>query len=275
MDEERSPSITSSNYSRSENITELAKALPKAQAKIQAATKDSENPHFRSRYADLASIWAACQSPLTENGFSVIQPVSSVDGSYVTVTTMLLHSSGEWVSCSLTLKPAQATPQGMGSCITYGRRYSLASMVGVVAEDDDGEAASRTASEPRFQVASRPPVVRSESRPEPSAPQTVMPDKGAYLNDREEFKAIWQRLSTDLGIPAQARATISQEYLSGFHSGNVPKDAGPNIAALKALDKAFTESPDLVRDKIVRDARALGEFIAKKADLEKREAGAA
>lgn len=123
-------------------IGELAKALWKAQAAMGNAVKDSTNPHFKSKYADLASCWDACRKALTDNGLSVIQPVSA-DGASVTVTTRLLHESGEFIEDGLTITAVQNTPQGIGSAITYGRRYGLASMIGLAADDDDGNAASR------------------------------------------------------------------------------------------------------------------------------------
>lgn len=127
---------------RSDSIAALSAALAKAQADIEGATKGKTNPHFKSAYADLASVWDACRAALTKNGLAILQPVAAEDAK-VTVTTILTHSSGEWVSSDLTMTATQHTPQGIGSCITYARRYALASMVGVAPEDDDGEAASR------------------------------------------------------------------------------------------------------------------------------------
>lgn len=123
-------------------MKELATALAKAQGKIKAALKDSQNPHFKSRYADLTSIWEACRAPLSENGLSVIQR-TDFDGNDVWLVTMLVHASGESVEGRYPLRPQQVTPQGYGSAMTYARRYALAAMVGVVSdEDDDGNVAS-------------------------------------------------------------------------------------------------------------------------------------
>jgi hypothetical protein len=126
---------------RSASIAALAGALSKAQGQMEGAAKGNINPHFKSKYADLASVWDACREPLTKNGLAVLQPVKA-DGAKVTVTTILMHSSGEWIEESLTMTAQQNTPQGVGSAITYGRRYGLASMVGIAPEDDDGNAAS-------------------------------------------------------------------------------------------------------------------------------------
>jgi hypothetical protein len=126
---------------KSDSIAALAAALAKAQAEMAGASKDKTNPHFKSAYADLASVWEACRTALTKNGLAVMQPVSA-DEAQVTVTTILTHNSGEFLSSDLTMTATQNTPQGIGSCITYARRYALASMVGVAPEDDDGNAAS-------------------------------------------------------------------------------------------------------------------------------------
>lgn len=126
---------------QSENIGDLAAALAKAQGKITGALKDSSNPFFKSRYADLASVWDACRGPLSENGLAVVQLTESDDAG-VYVSTTLAHLSGQWMRSRLRLSPKDSTPQGMGSAITYGRRYALAAIVGVAQVDDDGNAAS-------------------------------------------------------------------------------------------------------------------------------------
>lgn len=125
-----------------ENIAELAAALSKAQAEIKGAERSRTNPAFKSQYATLADVWDACREPLTRNGLSVVQLPSCADG-VVRVTTVLLHASGQSIRETLELPVMQKTPQGVGSAITYGRRYGLAAMVGVAPdEDDDGNAAS-------------------------------------------------------------------------------------------------------------------------------------
>jgi hypothetical protein len=148
----------------SEQINEIAAALAKAQGQIQPAAKDKTNPAFRSRYADLTSIWEACRAPLTENGIAVVQmPVDSTDGRVALVTT-LLHSSGQFISSMVSTRLVKDDPQGVGSALTYLRRYSLAAMVGVVAdEDDDGNAASGRGAPP-VQQRSEPRSQKSEAR---------------------------------------------------------------------------------------------------------------
>ena len=120
-------------------INELAAALSKAQGVMTGAFKDSANPFFKSRYADLESVWEACRKPLADNGLAIIQ-TATADELSVSVTTMLTHTSGQWIRETLRLIPKDASPQALGSCISYGRRYALAAMVGVYQTDDDAEA---------------------------------------------------------------------------------------------------------------------------------------
>jgi hypothetical protein len=139
----------------SESIKELAAALAKAQGQMGNAVKDSTNPHFKSKYADLASIWEACRKPLADNGLSVVQiPVGGPDT--VIIITKLMHLSGEWIEGRLEMKPQVLTPQGIGSCVTYCRRYALAAMVGVAPDEDDGQAASQPAPQPPKPQAVKP-----------------------------------------------------------------------------------------------------------------------
>lgn len=131
----------------SEAINELAAALSKAQAAMKGAAKDSENPHFRSKYADLASVRDACWKPLTDHGLSVVQSprlVGSEQGYVVELETRLMHSSGQWMA-DVAATPIQKTDaQGVGSAVTYLRRYALAAFAGIAPEDDDGNAASES-----------------------------------------------------------------------------------------------------------------------------------
>jgi hypothetical protein len=133
--------LVSLSFQRSASFAQFAAALAAAQGEMEGASKDSLNPHFKNKYADLAAVWDACRTPLSKHGIAVIQPPCA-QGPTVTVTTLLVHRSGEFIQSDLTMTAQQNTPQGIGSCITYARRYALQSMVGIAPEDDDGNAAS-------------------------------------------------------------------------------------------------------------------------------------
>ncbi len=130
----------------SESIKELASALSKAQGQIKGALKDSANPFFKSKYADLSSVVEAIREAWSSNGLSYVQCVESSDKSEVSIETVILHSSGEWMACGvLSLPVSKHDAQGFGSAMTYARRYSLSAAAGVAPEDDDGNAATKAA----------------------------------------------------------------------------------------------------------------------------------
>ena len=126
----------------------IATALVKAQKAFGPALKSSTNPHFKSRYADLAACVEAVIQGLNDNGIALIQKnYDCNDG--VMVETVFLHESGEMLECGILHVPAaKQDPQGFGSALTYARRYSLMAACGIAPEDDDGNAATRKAAVP-------------------------------------------------------------------------------------------------------------------------------
>ena len=117
-------------------------ALAKAQGAIEHAKKDTTNPFFNSRYADLASVWDTCRKPLTDNGIAVIQETGyDPETGCAFVTTRLTHSSGYSEQSRLDLPAGKKDAQGIGSALTYARRYALMAAVGIAPDDDDGNAA--------------------------------------------------------------------------------------------------------------------------------------
>lgn len=131
----------------SEGIQKISAALAKALPAIQNATKDSTNPHFRSDYASLKAVQETTKPVLAEHGIVAIQG-PGWDGEHCTLTTRFLHESGEWIETVAGTPVSKADPQGIGSAITYLRRYALAAMAGITQEDDDGNSASGPASRP-------------------------------------------------------------------------------------------------------------------------------
>ena len=124
------------------NIKQFAKAFIAAQTEMLNASKDSKNPFFKSKYADLTSVRGACVPALNKNGIGVLQLVVQVENKQY-IKTILLHESGEEMSCLTEIMNVQNTPQAHGSGITYARRYGLQSIACIAAEDDDGNAASQ------------------------------------------------------------------------------------------------------------------------------------
>jgi hypothetical protein len=130
-------------FTTSEQTEKLDEALAKAQGEIEPAAKDKVNPAFRSKYADLASVWGACRAALTKHGITLTQwPVHSDDGR-LHMVTRLAHG-GQWMKAEFSIPVGKHDAHGYGSAMTYAKRYSLAAAIGVVADDDDdGNAASQ------------------------------------------------------------------------------------------------------------------------------------
>lgn len=127
----------------------LDKALLKALAEIQNPAKDSVNPHFKSKYADLESVLEVCKKPLLNAGIVMSQGAVLVDGGWQLVTKLKHAESGEYRDTFFPMNPVKQDPQGYGSAQTYARRFTLMAMLGLVASDDDANEASRPANVPR------------------------------------------------------------------------------------------------------------------------------
>lgn len=121
----------------------IAPALAAAQMEMGKALKSETNPHFRSKYADLASVADACMSALNRHGIAVVQPLVETELGR-SVVTRFIHASGEALECPVPLILGKQDMQGLGSAITYARRYGLMCLAGVAADDDDGNAAAAT-----------------------------------------------------------------------------------------------------------------------------------
>jgi ERF superfamily len=159
------------SMNKSDSIAALAMALSKAQGQMGGAKKEVSNTFFKSKYADLASVWEAARLPLTNNGLAVIQlPGRDAQGHFV--ETVLTHSSGEWVSGIFYVTPLKDDPQGIMSATTYARRGALASILGIAPEDDDGEGAMGRPAQA---------VNRPASKPVKEGPSEEQQDK--WIND--------------------------------------------------------------------------------------------
>ena len=205
---------------QSESIATLASALAKAQLQIEPALKNAVNPHFRSHYADLASIWDACRGPLNSNGLSIVQFPCDGDVGRTGLCTMIMHSSGEWMSEVVTVRAMKDDPQGLGSALTYLRRYALAAVVGVTAtEDDDGNAASTPTNARVSAPAPRPYIPPPVSPPAVNAPAPAPASKPAASNGIESTTVIVDYLKVDEGVGKNGRPYIKHRIGWSDESG--------------------------------------------------------
>jgi hypothetical protein len=164
----------------------IAAALAAAQAEMGKALKSASNPHFKTKYADLSSVCEACMPALTKHGIAVIQPtVHDETGRYV--ETVLLHSSGESLTCKVPLIVSKNDMQGYGSAVTYARRYGLMCMAGIAPEDDDGNAAAAAA--PREER--RPPAHRPDPSHKGPSPADIAIASLGNADTLAQLAAIW------------------------------------------------------------------------------------
>jgi hypothetical protein len=127
---------------KSESIVKLSQAMAKAQAEVNHALLDSKNPHFRSDYASLESCLNAAKPVMGKYGLALMQSGDRSAEGDIVLTSLLTHESGEWVQFQMPLVLSKQDMQGLGSSLTYGRRYALCGLFGIGSDDDDGNAAS-------------------------------------------------------------------------------------------------------------------------------------
>lgn len=200
------------NYSlkHSEQINEISASLAKAQGEMKPAVFNRVNPHFKSRYADFTSCMDACRLPLSKNGLAVTQlPSFSGDGRFI-LTTLLLHSSGQWMACEFPMNTKTDNIQAIGSAMSYAKRYSLCGMLGIVADediDDDGNHAIAPAQQAAPAPQAQPPA------PKPPAakigPQQAGTLKALEVKLSAEYKKkIYDWLEKQYGITAIENITV-------------------------------------------------------------------
>jgi hypothetical protein len=202
---------------KSENINELATALSKCQGEMQPAIKDSINPHFRSKFSTLYSVWESCRKPLSKNGLSVVQTMEMINDKLY-LTTTLLHLSGQWISSETPVISARQDAQGIGSSLSYFKRYSLSALLGICSadEDDDGEQAMPKNRDQKSKDESSPPK-------EEYATPTIGKEKVELLQEQTEIcdpeyaKKLINYLKTqDVNSLSQVREDMYNKILNGL-----------------------------------------------------------
>ncbi len=207
---------------RSDNITELAKALHRAQGKIKHAVKDSANPFFKSKYADLTSVWDAIREAFQVEGLSVSQLPSISEQGSSCLETILMHTSGQFIAAMCPLNPAKNDPQGVGSAITYMRRYALQAVAGVCADDDDGEAAHGRGTNKKQTSGGEAATKKSTWSPD------QLTEAGGYKASimefgkaaEDEFNALWKRMKYD---PPSSTIDELSALLSKWRANSEPE----------------------------------------------------
>ena len=179
-------------------MKELAKALVTAQAAMSHAAKDAKNPHFKSAYSSLASVIDAVRPHLAANGLAFVQKLHNSDNS-VGVETVLIHESGEELSCGILYIPVTKNDaQGLGSCVSYGKRYSLQAALGVASEDDDGNAATKAPPKPIEKPIEKPRGIELDHI------KAVMASAVSYESLKDIFREAWTVCLKEQQIPLKA-----------------------------------------------------------------------
>lgn len=212
---------------KSESIAELAAALAKAQGAMTAAKMDSVNPFLKNKYADLGSVIQASKKPMSDNGLSYSQHPSIGDGS-VSITTVLMHSSGQWLESTITLpfeiSKGLSLAQAMGGVITYLRRYSLAAIFGLYADEDvDGNdnrpAAKQTPAAPKQQLVP----------PEPPMAMSLDEANTVVTSDGKPYHEI------DVATLNNMANSIQRKLTSGGYTGDDKAIAERKLAAILVI----------------------------------------
>jgi hypothetical protein len=191
----------------------IATALVKAQRGFAPALKTSTNPHFRSKYVDLAGCVEAVVDSLNAAGIALIQRTSQ-DDTGVTVETVFVHESGEMLECGkLHVPAAKQDPQGYGSALTYARRYSLMAACGIAPEDDDGNAASKVK------------VSATKTDLVPSNRMSVIADVAAAINERMSANDVIGAVEEYAGIVDIEEKTALWAMLDSKTRSSIKKQA--------------------------------------------------
>jgi hypothetical protein len=221
---------------RSEQINDLAASLAVAQGAMSVAIKDSTNPHFRSKYADLASVIDAVRPHLSANGICFVQEPTTEAG-MVVVETTLYHKSGQWISSKLSVACKDLSPQPVGSATTYARRYALMAICGIApAEDDDGESAQGRPQPLRPPLPPKAPPAEPKSEAPTGKPFPRQTDKPELIDAvRSEINALnLGQDSTRLArVAAILRATCTR--LESGKLASVPIEEADRAALIASI----------------------------------------
>jgi hypothetical protein len=201
----------------SPEIGQLAAAVSAAQAEMPMVKKGSENSFFKSNYADLADIIGTTLPVIAKHGLAIVQlPGGDIENQ--TLTTRLMHASGEWIESTMPLFIPKADAQSQGSALTYARRYAYSAILGIATEDDDGQAA--VAHGP---VARPVRAATNAERPEQARPPEHDPGEGNAITTKQINYL--HRIFNDMDIRGEEVHEVVGAYI------------GKTITSLKQLTK--------------------------------------
>lgn len=248
------------DFHTSDSIQEIGTALAKAQGEMENLEKSGKNPAFKNEggarpYSTLSNVLDEVRPKLSKHGIAILQVPTNGDDGSVGIVTRLIHSSGQWMEGTLFVKPAQFTAQGVGSVLTYLRRYTLMAMAGVAPDDDDGNAASIE------QPANRVPTNRTVPASAPAWTPPAASNGTAPHSDhprRAEALDAYKRLNHALGL---ARTTKEAADLYRIHADNLALIGEVSGETYTGLKKRFADlgiDIDAERARLATEDRMMG-----------------
>lgn len=233
---------------QSEQINEIVAAMLATQKQCEAVVKDSTNPHFKSSYASLEAVCDTVYPAMHKNGLVVVQVGERLDGKPCLRTTVY-HSSGQWLSGLWPLDGGKTDPQGIGSAITYMRRYSLCAMFGLRVSDDDGEAASRA---PKQAAPQRKAPAQASAPAPTSAPGSSAVFYGFENKPKGAIYAAWPKggqkqyaiLSTLSMSELRTARDLNQRDMDYWAEKGDDKKVGWSSKAIDMIDNEIASRAD-------------------------------
>lgn len=198
----------------SDNVDKIIPAFIAFQGDMPSVPKDGTNPHFRSKYATLGAITEATRPHLAKQGLGYTQFMSHKDG-YQLIVTRIMHTSGQWMEDDgYILNPTKNDPQGMGSAVTYARRYTLGASLGIITEDDDdGNHASKPQPTPATPPKKLTPVPKEKSTPDWFDDKGELNDKGKMAGKSIADGFTWEQIEKHYTIDTFTRVTVD-DYIA-------------------------------------------------------------
>ncbi|MFH0957300.1 MAG: ERF family protein [Pseudomonadota bacterium] len=246
---------------KSESITKLASDLVKMAANLKPVAFDSENPFFKSRYSSLASVMESVRPALAQNNLAIVQAtiIDNEPQLRVSVETWLIHSSGEWLKSTISLKPLQDNPQAIGSTISYGRRYGVSALLGVTSEfeDNDAEIAMNRGSEKpastkrAAETAKKTPIADSQKNNDTLLIQDLA--KRLKLNGdlQKELQTIsGENISTVDQLSVEGRKKVVEEFQKRLLPPTIGNERIAKIREIFQRSAALGHTPDQMKSAI-------------------------
>lgn len=225
---------------QSDTVTKINAAILAAQAEMKPVKKDRNNPFYNSKYADLPAVWESIE-PFRKHGLTIVQMPVASEPHTIAIETRMTHTSGEWYASTLVLPLAKNDPQGVGSALTYGRRYALGCMTGqVTEEDDDGNAASQPQTPAKTYTAHKQTAAKkiAELRTETKKAEPELPAHGNAVITDEQWELFLDYMSDD-----PDRSSVGKQLKTLLAIGKVAdlKD-GARVGFIREYQKSCAET---------------------------------